>query len=219
MISGDDGAVEDVLEIVSSYARPIHKVGEIGSAHTIKIAMNFQGLMYAALAAQMFPLMEKLGRPTLFCHELTLDETGAIADYNLRIRDMKKKTVRAMKQLNYETIAMGDSYNDITMLKEADRVFAESVETIKELYEDGLLPESEGYPTPPYPFVLTFYDAPTEIEQHLYESWMEYRQRTFQGAFHNSPDYMHWYGWAPLNQTNVRIQAQAEELREAAEAE
>ena len=67
------------------------------------------------------PLMRKLGWPTLFCHDLTLDDTGAIAEYNLRIRDMKKKTVQAMKQLNYETIAMGDSYNDITMLKEADR--------------------------------------------------------------------------------------------------
>jgi 3-hydroxyisobutyrate dehydrogenase-like beta-hydroxyacid dehydrogenase len=64
MISGDDDAVEDVLEIVSSYAKPIHRVGEIGAAHTIKIAMNFQGLMYAALAAQMFPLMEKLGIDT-----------------------------------------------------------------------------------------------------------------------------------------------------------
>jgi len=67
------------------------------------------------------PLMRKLGWPVLFCHDLTLDDTGAIADYNLRIRDMKNKTVQAMKQLNYHTIGMGDSYNDITMLKEADR--------------------------------------------------------------------------------------------------
>jgi len=67
------------------------------------------------------PLMGKLGWPVLFCHNLTLDDTGRIADYNLRIRDMKRKTVQAMKQLNYETIGMGDSYNDITMLQEADQ--------------------------------------------------------------------------------------------------
>ena len=64
MISGDQDAVDGVQDIVSSYATPIHYVGDIGTAHTIKIAMNFQGLMYAALAAQMFPLMEKLGIDT-----------------------------------------------------------------------------------------------------------------------------------------------------------
>ena len=73
MISGDPDAVDDVREIVSSYAKPIHKVGEIGSAHTIKIAMNFQGLMYAALAAQMFPLMEKLGIDTKYLFEIMND--------------------------------------------------------------------------------------------------------------------------------------------------
>ncbi|MBT3604716.1 MAG: NAD(P)-dependent oxidoreductase [Candidatus Latescibacteria bacterium] len=60
MISGDREAVDHVWDIISSYASPIDNMGPIGSAHTVKIAMNFQGLMYAALAAQMFPLMEKL---------------------------------------------------------------------------------------------------------------------------------------------------------------
>ncbi len=64
MISGDQDAVDDVRDIVSSYASPLDYMGAIGSAHTVKIAMNFQGLMYAALAAQMFPLMEKLGIDT-----------------------------------------------------------------------------------------------------------------------------------------------------------
>ncbi|MSS70570.1 MAG: NAD(P)-dependent oxidoreductase [Candidatus Latescibacteria bacterium] len=64
MISGDPEAVKDVREIVACYATPINEMGPIGSAHTVKIAMNFQGLMYAALAAQMFPLMEKLGIDT-----------------------------------------------------------------------------------------------------------------------------------------------------------
>jgi len=64
MISGDQDAVDDVRDIVSSYATPLDYMGAIGCAHTVKIAMNFQGLMYAALAAQMFPLMEKLGIDT-----------------------------------------------------------------------------------------------------------------------------------------------------------
>ena len=65
------------------------------------------------------PLMEKLGWPTLLCHGLTIADSGAIADYNLRQTDGKRKVVQAFKGLNYEVLAMGDSYNDISMLKEA----------------------------------------------------------------------------------------------------
>ena len=66
------------------------------------------------------PLLRKLDWPTLFCNTLTINGDGAIADYNLRQKDGKRKTVQNLKGLNYQTIAVGDSYNDITMLKEAD---------------------------------------------------------------------------------------------------
>ena len=66
------------------------------------------------------PLMEKLGQPTLFCNTLSVNGDGAISGYNLRQRDGKKKVALALKSLNYEVIAVGDSYNDITMLKAAD---------------------------------------------------------------------------------------------------
>jgi phosphoserine/homoserine phosphotransferase len=66
------------------------------------------------------PLMEKLGWPTLFCHTLSITPDGFISDYILRQKDAKREAVISLKTLNYNTIAMGDSYNDITMLKEAD---------------------------------------------------------------------------------------------------
>ena len=66
------------------------------------------------------PLMAQLNHPTLFCHDLILDETGRIADYRLRIPDAKTKAVAALKGLNLKVIAAGDSYNDTGMLKEAD---------------------------------------------------------------------------------------------------
>ncbi len=66
------------------------------------------------------PLLKQLGRPTLLCHNLTTDETGMITDYNLRQQDAKKKVVSALQKLNYKVIAIGDSYNDIAMLREAD---------------------------------------------------------------------------------------------------
>jgi len=66
------------------------------------------------------PLMEKLKMPTLFCNTLIIGKGGSVVDYALRQKDGKRKTVQALKTLNYRVTAMGDSYNDINMLKEAD---------------------------------------------------------------------------------------------------
>jgi len=66
------------------------------------------------------PLMKKLGWPTLFCHTLSVDDEGFIADYNLRHENNKKAAVISLKQLNFEVIGLGDSYNDIDMLKASD---------------------------------------------------------------------------------------------------
>ena len=66
------------------------------------------------------PLMEQLGQPTLFCNNLEIDKEGRITDYTLRQKDGKRKVAQALKSLNYKIIAMGDSYNDVTMIKEAD---------------------------------------------------------------------------------------------------
>ncbi|MBT5078685.1 MAG: bifunctional phosphoserine phosphatase/homoserine phosphotransferase ThrH, partial [Candidatus Marinimicrobia bacterium] len=66
------------------------------------------------------PLMGTLDYPTLFCHELIIDNKGEIKGYRLRQPDGKTKAVSALKGLNFQVIAAGDSYNDIGMLKEAD---------------------------------------------------------------------------------------------------
>jgi len=66
------------------------------------------------------PLMAQLGQPTLFCNMLEVDKRDMITGYQLRIPDGKRKAVRALKALNFRVIASGDSYNDMTMLEEAD---------------------------------------------------------------------------------------------------
>ena len=66
------------------------------------------------------PLMAKLGHPTLFCHDLVIDESGRIADYTLRMKDHKRKAVEAFKALKFDTFAAGDSYNDLSMIDVAD---------------------------------------------------------------------------------------------------
>jgi len=65
------------------------------------------------------PLMRQLGLPTLFCHELIVDEAGRVRDYRLRLREHKRASVEAFRELNFHTIAAGDSYNDTAMLAAA----------------------------------------------------------------------------------------------------
>ncbi len=67
------------------------------------------------------PFMRQLDYPTLFCHRLGVSEEGRIEDYHLRMPDQKREAVKRFHELKFGVIAAGDSYNDTTMLGEADR--------------------------------------------------------------------------------------------------
>ena len=62
------------------------------------------------------PLMKKLGWPTIFCNSLVVAEDGEITDYKMRVENSKLTTVRALQSIGYETVASGDSYNDLGMI-------------------------------------------------------------------------------------------------------
>ncbi len=66
------------------------------------------------------PLMRQLGRPTLLCHSLGIDDEGRVVDYHLRMADQKRQAVIRLHELKFKVIAAGDSYNDTSMLTEAD---------------------------------------------------------------------------------------------------
>ena len=66
------------------------------------------------------PLLEKMGWPVLFCHNLSIDREGNITGFNLRQNDAKRKVTEALQDLNFKVIAVGDSYNDISMLRKAE---------------------------------------------------------------------------------------------------
>ncbi len=69
------------------------------------------------------PLMVKLNFPTVLCHSLTVDKTGHINNYNIRTDNQKSNAVKALKSLNYDVIAFGDSYNDVGMIQAAKTGF------------------------------------------------------------------------------------------------
>lgn len=67
------------------------------------------------------PFMRKLGQPTLFCHELMTDTLGAVTGYQLRVKDSKRCAVNALREIGFDVVAAGDSYNDTSMLSAANR--------------------------------------------------------------------------------------------------
>jgi len=101
------------------------------------------------------PLMEKLGRPTLFCNSLVLAPDGSVADYRLRQKDGKRRSVEALHGLNFKVIAAGDSYNDTSMLAEADAgiLFRPPQKVIDEF--------------PQFPVTTTYGELTARIEQSL----------------------------------------------------
>ena len=90
------------------------------------------------------PLMKKLGWPTIFCNSLVVSEEGFITDFKMRIDHSKLSTIRALHQIGFETIASGDSYNDLEMLTHANAGFLfRSTEQIKADHPE--LPAFEEY--------------------------------------------------------------------------
>jgi phosphoserine phosphatase/homoserine phosphotransferase bifunctional protein len=83
------------------------------------------------------PLMAKLGYPSLFCNTLTVDDSGAIVGYELRQKDGKRKSVEALRSLNFKVFAAGDSFNDLSMIRAADSgALFRAPQTIREQCSD-----------------------------------------------------------------------------------
>ena len=90
------------------------------------------------------PLMQKLGWPTIFCNSLEVADNGEITGFKMRIADSKLATVKALQSIGYETIASGDSYNDLGMIKASKAGFLfKSTDKIKE--DNPQLPAYETY--------------------------------------------------------------------------
>ena len=90
------------------------------------------------------PLMKKLGWPTIFCNELEVGEDGMITGYRIRVEKSKLSTVKALQSVGFETIAAGDSFNDLGMIQASKAgILFRSTEQIKKDYPE--LPACETY--------------------------------------------------------------------------
>jgi phosphoserine/homoserine phosphotransferase len=106
--------IQDVIATLSPLEGALEFLDELRS-HTQVIILSDTFYQFAE------PLMRQLGWPTLFCHELVVEDSGRVADYRLRLADGKRRAVEALQQLAFTVHAAGDSYNDTAMLAAADR--------------------------------------------------------------------------------------------------
>ncbi len=104
------------------------------------------------------PLMRQLGYPTLFCHSLEVDDKSRITGYKLRQKDPKRQVVKSLQSLQYEVIAFGDSYNDISMLQQAEKAFL--FKPPKNVVEDF----------PDFPVTTTYSEMEAQLKQFMNQS-------------------------------------------------
>ena len=127
-------------------------------------------------------------------------------------QQQRDKMLKVCGDCHSSSFAKAEMEKGDDMIREADHLMAEAIRTIAALYQDGILEKPESYAYP-FPDLLTFHDAPTPIEQTLFEMFLKHRMRTFQGTFHANPDYALWYGWSEMVRDLSDINTRAEELR------
>ena len=111
-----DLGIRDIQEVIASMS-PLE-----GAADCLDwLRENFQVVILSDTFYEFAePFMRQLGWPTLLCHKLVIDDHGRVADYAIRQADPKRASVRAFQSLNFRCIATGDSYNDTSMLAQAE---------------------------------------------------------------------------------------------------
>ena len=105
------------------------------------------------------PLMAKLGWPTLFCHSLDIDDQGMITAYRLRMPDSKTAAVRALRDIHFRVLAVGDSYNDVGMLAAAHA---------GALFDP---PENVVADFPQFPVLRSYNDLLAFVERETEKEW------------------------------------------------
>jgi hypothetical protein len=159
---------------------------------------------------QALGVLDPEGNPTAL-----LDVVKAADIARLTQEDFDKernKMLNTCSQCHSSNFAKEQLDRGDEMIKEVDYLLAQAIREIAGLYKDGILAKPESYAYD-FPNLLTFHDAPTVIEQILFEMHLKHRMRAFQGVYHANPDYALWYGWSEMQRDLTEIKTMASELR------
>ncbi len=163
-----------------------------------------------ATILQALGVLDPEGNPTSL-----LDVIKAADVARLTQEDWQKERDKMLKICNdchSSNFAAEELRKSDEMIQKADGLMAEAIRIVAGLYKDGTLEKPDNYAYA-FPMLLTFHDAPTVIEQTLFEMFLKHRMRTFQGAFHANADYTLWYGWSAMVRDLSEIKERAEEMR------
>jgi hydroxylamine dehydrogenase len=163
-----------------------------------------------ATILQALGVLDPDGKPTPLVATVQAADLARLTQEDWQAeRDKMLKTCNQCHSGNFarQQLEAGDD-----MIRNADRLMAQAIHIIADLYKDKVLPQPKNYAYP-FPNLLTFHDAPTVIEQKLFVMYLEHRMRTFQGTFHASPDYALWYGWSEMQRDLTEIRELAEQMR------
>jgi hypothetical protein len=159
---------------------------------------------------QALGVLDPEGNPT---GRLDVVKAADVARLDQQSFDAERaKLIAVCSDCHSENFARAELAKGDDMIREVDHLLAEAIRVVAGLYEDGILPKPEEYAYA-FPDLLTFHDAPTHIEQRLFEMHLKHRMRAFQGTFHANPDYALWYGWSEMVRDLSAIREMAAELR------
>ena len=166
---------------------------------------------YRATILQGLGVLDKDGKPTA-----RLDVVKAADLARLDKGSWDKERARMEKiceRCHSANFAKENLKNADLMIKAADKLLAEGINIVADLYRDGTLKMETNQATFPYPDLLTFYEVRNPIEEILYEMFMDFRMKTYQAAFHIMPDYTTWYGLAKMKESLVEMKEMAKQYR------
>jgi len=157
-------------------------------------------------------VLDPAGKPTTMLEVVKAAKVARLTQEDWQAQ--RTRMIDTCRQCHSEGFARSQMERGDLSIQSADRLMAQAIEIVAGLYRDGLLQRSKGQFFD-YPDVLQFHDSRTVIEQKLFVMFMEHRMRTFQGAFHNSPDHALWYGWSMMQRDLTEIREAAGEMRRA----
>jgi len=165
-----------------------------------------------AVILQALGVLDPKGKPTGRLDVVKAADVARLTQADWQVQ--RDKMIETCGQCHSRNFARAELAKGDDMIRAADRLMAEAITTVADLYKDGVLTKPKGYANA-FPDLLTFHDAPTTIEQKLFVMHLEHRMRAFQGTFHASPDYALWYGWSEMVRDLTEIKHEAELLRRA----
>ena len=163
-----------------------------------------------AAILQALGVLDPDGNPTARLEVVKAASVARLTQEDWQVE--RDKMIKACNQCHSANFARAELEKGDQMIKEADRLMGEAIRIVAALYKDGILAKLESY-SYAFPDLLTFHDAPTEIEQVLFVMFLKHRMRAFQGAFHANPDYALWYGWSEMRRDLTEIKTMDAELR------